>query len=367
MDNTNVQFVLITTVGREATGVEWWMEQNDKTESVRFFDSFEAAKLEMRKTVKKLVSTCEFFPFENKRYTPLEDFIEDVDGDEELELLSNILRKTVTDPQYTYTNPEKLAIQDTDDGDWYFAFVGNKDLLLVQNGDTTLSCNIHVMNDSAKHYYFSFSETDEEGRIINCISVQLLNNGKKKKTSRKIPSLKRDYETVVFGKYMQSADDDTQTDLVWRVLEKEDNHALIVTESIIDHLRFSDNPTTDWQRSSLRIWLNSDFLSRAFNADEQSRIMKGANGDKVFLLETAECTQYFKNRNDARAAYTDYSRKKASKHYGTTIREQCGFWWVATPNGFEYLWHVCDNGQLNGFARPDNYDGVRPAMWIKLK
>lgn len=80
------------------------------------------------------------------------------------------------------------------------------------------------------------------------------------------------------------------------------------------------------------------------------------------------------NPKEARARFTDYSRRLAEENYSTKIREPYGFWWLSTPNnnggwgedGNVYVYHVCNNGTINGFERASYKDGVRPTMWIKI-
>ena len=50
-----MKYALLTEIKTEAIEVEWWMDQTDNTETLQIFDSFEDAKSEMRKAVKRLV------------------------------------------------------------------------------------------------------------------------------------------------------------------------------------------------------------------------------------------------------------------------------------------------------------------------
>ena len=71
------------------------------------------------------------------------------------------------DPGANYTLNQISFDLYTDDADWYFAFVGNSDLILVDYHGRKLKLNVHNMDDSESDYFFEYSETDEYGRIIN--------------------------------------------------------------------------------------------------------------------------------------------------------------------------------------------------------
>jgi len=365
-----MKYALVTEIKTETNEVEWWMDQTDKTETLQIFDSFEEAKTEMRKAVKRLAKKCEFFPFEGGKYEPLEEYLE-YGSDEDIEKLGKIVNNTIKKDGY-FCEDTNLDICDTDDGDWYFAFVGNKDLILVDYYGKTLRMNIHYMTDAAETYFFAYSECDDDGRLINSISVCLYNTAKKRKSKGAKEAIKN-YETVTFGQYIQDKDGTIFSPLSWRVLEKKNGMLLLVTEKIIDHVQFSAKENNNWENSDIIKWLNKDFADCAFNEQEKTLIVNSVSGEKVFLLSLEEYEHYFDNPKDARATFTDYSRKKAGDRYGSTIREPYGFWWLRTANedggwgenGSVYVWHVCSNGTVNPFERAKYFDGVRPAIWVK--
>ena len=108
-----------------------------------------------------------------------------------------------------------MDIQDTDDGDGYFAFVGNPNLILVDYYGKKLKFNVHNMDDSDKDYFFEYTETDDNGSVINEISVRLLNT---KRTNlgknEKVNLIDPNYETISFGKYVQDSEGKEKTDIV---------------------------------------------------------------------------------------------------------------------------------------------------------
>ena len=364
------KYALLTEIKKEASKVQWWEDQTENTESLQIFDSFEDAKTEMRKAVRRITKNCEFFPFEDGKYEPVEEYVGDIGSDEDIEKLGRILSNTIKKADY-FCEETDLDIQDTDDGDWYFAFVGNKDLILVDYDGKTLKMNIHNMTDAEKPYFFSYFESDDEGRTVNAISIRLFTDAKKKKT-KPVKEEKKNYETVTFGQYIQDKEGKELSPLSWRILDKKDGMALLITEKIIDHIRFSAKENNNWEESDILKWLNKDFADRAFNEQEKALIKNSVSGKKIFMLSLEEYEDYFSCPEDARAGFTEYSRKKAGDHYRTKISNPYGFWWLRTANkdgglgenDSVYIYHVCGNGTVNPFERAEYSDGVRPAIWV---
>lgn len=172
------KYALITEIQKEASEAEWWMDQTEKDESLQIFVSFEEAKAEMKKAVRRLTESCGFFPSKGGKYEPIEEYVDiSEEGDDDIEKLGKIISNTINKPDYC-CEEEGLDIHDTDDGDWYFAFVGNKDFILADYYGKTLKMNIHNMTDAEKTYYFCYSESDDYGRTVNSITVRLYNDAK---------------------------------------------------------------------------------------------------------------------------------------------------------------------------------------------
>ena len=182
-----MKYALLTEIKTKANEVEWWMEQTDVTESLQIFDSFEEAKAEMRKVIKRIAKNSEFFPFEGGEYEPIVEYSEY--GDDDIGKLGKIVSSTIKRADY-FCEDSDLDIHDTDDCDLYFAFVGNKDLILVDYYGKTLKMNVHNMADAEKPYYFIYTESDDDGdgELINSISIRLYCDSKKKKP--KVPKRK---------------------------------------------------------------------------------------------------------------------------------------------------------------------------------
>lgn len=92
--------------------------------------------------------------------------------------------------------------------------------------------------------------------------------------------------------------------------------------------------------------------------------------DPVFLLSTEEVKQYFPNENDlfcsgATAPMTPWVQVN---HPDLGESNHNVFWWLRSSSNqspFAYILSPVDSIGLSRIA-PDNRQGVRPAIWVKI-
>lgn len=187
---------------------------------------------------------------------------------------------------------------------------------------------------------------------------------------------------VSFGKYEQDNDPANGMEPIeWRVLAIEDGRALLVSEKALDSKPYNTKMTAVlWEKSSLRAWLNSDFLASAFTEEEQGAILNTAvdntnnagfrigggpdTNDQVFLLSIEEAETYLVGEVARRLLPTDYAlARKAFESNGRTA------WWLRSPGASKvYAAYVSPIGQVSiggVFVNTDNR-AVRPALYINL-
>ena len=222
---------------------------------------------------------------------------------------------------------------------------------------------------------------------------------------------------VVFGRYEQDGDTSNGKEPIeWVVLEENENGKLVISRYILDCVPFNNKyEDVTWETSSLREWLNKDFLNEAFYEAEQTLIpkvhlknsgveMPGGNDtdDQVFCLSLEEASRYYKFELDKYAFFgfckdlitlpTEYAKAHgmrtfkakdcidgpigdeywfdgyAPKGYQASIADLEGtYWWLRTMGWDRDACAVFPNG----FAGP-HYEsgvssegyGVRPVLWI---
>lgn len=156
----------------------------------------------------------------------------------------------------------------------------------------------------------------------------------------------------------------------WRVLDVQNNSALIITESIIERHPYNVQYTdVTWEICDLRKYLNAEFLQK-FSREDQAQIAEtrvnnqnnqpyGTNGgndtnDKIFLLSIEEAEKYFRSDSSRRAMNTD----------GASM-----WWWLRSPGNISYnAALVLRIGLVNVVGSHVNNDagGVRPVLWLNL-
>ncbi len=190
----------------------------------------------------------------------------------------------------------------------------------------------------------------------------------------------------------------------WIILEKTEKSALIITADIIGQRGFSDlNRETFWSDSSMRTFLNDEFLS-SFTKSDLARIIQVQNQnsdnpwydtnagpdtrDSVFLLSIEEAVcKYFGNssanlKNPSPKQRYWFQKKDANNPKRIAqYRGSSWWWWLRTPgrdntrmayiHGDGHL-GIQGNGVLNyrsKFTHPEtgkNFGGIRPALRLAL-
>jgi len=181
----------------------------------------------------------------------------------------------------------------------------------------------------------------------------------------------------------------------WRVLDVQEDRALIITENIIEQRAYHRECTyISWETCDLREYLNGEFLSKF----DSSRIVpqtiqnpnnpwcgtRGGNptDDKIFLLSLDEIVKYFgdsgqlqnRPKNDGRYSWhteeyafeidDKYNIERVSKYKNTTC-----WWWLRSPgkdSNYAAMVYAFGDTGAEGMRVNINVGGVRPALWLKL-
>jgi len=187
----------------------------------------------------------------------------------------------------------------------------------------------------------------------------------------------------------------------WRVLDIQNDRALIITKNVIERRPYNVDFAEDvtWETSSLREYLNGTFLQR-FTEEELGRIVEaeinnpdnlwyGTSGgestiDKVFLLSLEEADRYFGDsgdyRNRRRMVYDSNLKSWAPINYGFAFTNtydsdrtakydsHISEWWLRSPGRASFrAANVNTGGEVivSGKAAI-SVAGVRPALWLNL-
>ncbi len=177
----------------------------------------------------------------------------------------------------------------------------------------------------------------------------------------------------------------------WTILEEKDGNALVLCDMIIDAQAY-DTGDNNYANSTIRAWLNDNFINTAFTELQRELILttevdngliasdyKNGNpylcentNDKIFLLSKAEV------KNSAYGFTSDSIRVMKATAYAESQGvfandSSVGWWWLRTPSNVASISTKNDlahNIKVAGSIWSTNVTiasgGVVPAMWIKL-
>ena len=195
-------------------------------------------------------------------------------------------------------------------------------------------------------------------------------------------------DSVYMGQYYVSSR--VLKPLAWRVLAKENDRCLLITEKCIDWRRYHPGGSSSWAHCDLRYDLQ--FLAEdLFTEEEWNIVLESAvltapvliqtdedqalaeqtpdageqSMDRLFLLSVYEAARYFADDADRKCAGTPYAVSKGCYNNGA-LDGAC--WWLRT-NGYQksYKAEVLPNGEINGSGDEiDEESGIRPAMWVQF-
>lgn len=147
------------------------------------------------------------------------------------------------------------------------------------------------------------------------------------------------------------------------VLDHQDGKTLVLCKESIGDMPFDTDNCNDWKKSSLRKYLNGEFLNSLIKTSDMERDIEvaevdlttddgltdyGTSNDKIFLLT---CDQYRK--------------------YRKLIPNLDDWWWLVTPystasNGYaRNVRGVISDGSLSNCIAYFGNSGVRPAWFLK--
>ena len=188
-------------------------------------------------------------------------------------------------------------------------------------------------------------------------------------------------ERLLFGQYPQGANGE-MAPLEWRVLDVRGSKALLITEKLIDYVPYNKEYTgVTWESCSLRKWMNTDFVMKAFGTKKPPRVERsaiqnrdnqdyGTDGgnwtiDRIFALSIGEAEKLF-SLSINRIGYTSvYAHSK-----GHDCNDHSEYWWLRSPGGNSSSVAIVS---FNGFVTRVGVDvndsgvAVRPALWLNLK
>lgn len=181
----------------------------------------------------------------------------------------------------------------------------------------------------------------------------------------------------------------------WKVLEVSDDDIFVMAEQTLDCQKYDSSKysSVTWETSTLRKWLNEQFIGQAFSAKEQKLIKQtnvtnprnsvysidgGKNTtDQIYILSEEEVkntkygfcqitNEFSQTRNPAASDYS-YSKGTHYSEFAADSREKGSYWWIRTPGQSLSRAATVFNGKLDmeGSDADCANLGIVPVMHLK--
>lgn len=191
-------------------------------------------------------------------------------------------------------------------------------------------------------------------------------------------------DIIEFGIYEQDNNEENGKEKIqWRVIDTSNNRVLVVSNNLLDYRSFYEGDIGYWNESSIREWLNSEFLNESFSVEEQEYIPsvnivttvysnpmeRFSTDDRVFLMSAEEIEKYFPSRADRLSTPTAYAQEKYDKAKTYDYIR----WFTRNHNdihgGYSHITVNTNKWRSEGLFEEWYYQRpayIRPAMWIKV-
>lgn len=186
-------------------------------------------------------------------------------------------------------------------------------------------------------------------------------------------------KVISFGSYWDGTEMEN-VPIDWVVLDEDDKHLLLVSKQSIVTMPRNEEDNGGWENSSIRRWLNHDFIDLAFNEYERCCIiekeltttygkyydipeLEEKTMDKVFLLSMDDLEKYFETRESRIAEQSHYAIDTLNE---SDWCESANSWWLRNGGAIGHnSWLVEEDGMGNDYSSERYPAGIRPAMYIK--
>jgi len=157
----------------------------------------------------------------------------------------------------------------------------------------------------------------------------------------------------------------------WRILDIQNDKALIITEDIIEERAYGDRENETWEKCWLRGYLNGGFLQK-FSPEEQARVVETRIDNSNCPYHEKEGSKYVADK------VFILNAEEVEKYFGFVVEHQwCSIpipsWWLRGSDCY-HAGVVGRDGKIHFWDGPEIFhndgltygDGVRPALWLNI-
>lgn len=281
------------------------------------------------------------------------------------------------------------------------------ELINMQNYDAAYFL-YDILGDEKAVFDSKYTRADEFIKTEDYISAyNLLGTINDDKAEEKKQEIKEDFQnqtirkaeigsSIFYGTYEQDNNKENgKEDIEWTVLDKKDGKLLVISKYALDThvyggeweivLAHVDYTKATWEKSSVRRFLNKDFINNAFTKNEAKRIIKAKvkadqdpageadqgkdTMDHLFLLSVKEILKYFPNEKDRGTKATAFASPKTTYDIGFGFTSKGGACWTRTTKGgvsYTDCVECIDGTTIKSYNCDNKGNLIRPAMWVEI-
>jgi len=177
----------------------------------------------------------------------------------------------------------------------------------------------------------------------------------------------------------------------WRVLDIQDDKALLLSEDIVEQRAYNTEWTdVTWETCTLRAYLNGEFYEK-FSEEDRARIALTHNenpdntwgvwnserlntpggvstNDRIFLLSVPEVVKYYPGLKLHKDSKWGEGYYEADGRIMAKFNNNRSWYWLRSPGQYQYIAaYVTDVGEVRFLGNFVNLEigGVRPTMWVE--
>ncbi len=197
---------------------------------------------------------------------------------------------------------------------------------------------------------------------------------------------------VTLGHYEQDCNmSNGAEEILWQVMERNGDELTLMSLYCLDAAPYNvEYADVTWETSTIRAYLNNDFYSAVFSAEEQEMILTttvvnsdnpvygtpGGNDtqDKVYLLSLAEVQKYWNIDGNIETVYDQLYAQATDYCVAQGVRLEIEgvsrpWWWLRSIGGAST--QACEVGSdgyfsFNGGAVSDTDHAIRPVIHVKV-
>ena len=208
----------------------------------------------------------------------------------------------------------------------------------------------------------------------NAQTYQTYHSDLEKKTDEK---LAQEDAIAKFGNYPTSADGKNGP-IYWRLLEQTDDTMTFYSVFVLDGVSFnSSEGECSWNDSSIRAWLNNEFINAAFTEEERAQLIPVDEGDPDALVSLMSVDQAKAANSDLALYATPYALKQGvtatwqiTNKDKEVVKDGCAEWWLRNGESntrapiIAGMWYPNDKGQYYEEMPTTSKSGVVPVIKV---